>query len=159
MLSHQAMVWRYLRFLECCREESDDLTQETFLSVLGKEIDGFGAAGTHAYLRRVAKNAFLKLLEREQRRRETDLEIAEAAYEWYRGADEGESTLSALDACLAELPDRARAALALRFGERLEQAALATRLGIGVHGVKSLLQRSYARLRVCVERRLRDERA
>ena len=154
--AHQAMVWRYLRFLGCSADEASDLTQETFLAVFGRAVDRFGAAGTRAYLRRVAKNAMLKRRARDARRREVDLDTAELAYEWYRRGDEGESTAAALRACLDELTPSARRALELRFGERLDRGALAVRLGIGPHGVKSLLQRSYARLRVCIERRLRD---
>jgi RNA polymerase sigma-70 factor (ECF subfamily) len=156
---HQAMVWRYLRFLGCDAEEASDLTQETFVAVLDVPIDRFGDSGIRAYLRRVAKNAFLKLRQRAARRREVELEVADLAYEWYRGDDEGARVTAALTACLADLPDRARRALALRFAERLDRRALAAQLGIGAHGVKSVLQRSYARLRACIERRLRDAEA
>ena len=62
----------------------------------------------------------------------------------------------AFDACLADLSPQARRALALRFADKLPRTELAARLGIGTHGAKSLLQRSYARLRLCIERRLRD---
>lgn len=153
---HQAMLWRYLRFLGCDAAEASDLTQEPFVAVLSKPVHRFGEAGARAYLRRVAKNAFLKLSHRAAQRREVDLETAESAYEWYRGEDEGQSTIAALDTCLAELSPQARLALALRFAEKLPRPELAERLGIGPHGAKSLLQRSYARLRLCIERRLRD---
>ncbi|MCA8944347.1 MAG: sigma-70 family RNA polymerase sigma factor [Planctomycetes bacterium] len=157
--THQAMVWRYLRFLGCDDAEARDLTQDTFLRVLDRPIDRFGEGGTRAYLRRVARNAYLRSLERAARRPVVDLDVAEAAYEWYRGDDEGESTRDALDACLETLSDQARRALELRFGERFTRDAIAAELGIGAHGIKSLLQRSYARLRVCIERRLSHEPA
>ena len=87
------------------------------------------------------------------------VETAEAAYEWARGEDEGASTQAALEACLGELSDQARHALALRYGEELERSAIASRLGLGIDGVKSLLRRSSARLRACIERRLGNEHA
>ena len=155
---HQAMVWRYLRFLGCRPAEADDLTQDTFLAVLDTPVSRFGTGGARAYLRRVARNAFLKHVQRTERRLEVDLEAAEAAYEWYRGDDEGQRTGRALDECLATLPAPARHALALRFSGRGDRDALAAQLGIGAHGVKSLLQRSYAQLRACIARRLRHER-
>ncbi len=153
------MVWRYLRFLGCGPEEAEDLTQETFVSILDKPLHRFGDAGARAYLRRVAKNAYLKRLERTHRRSEIDLDTAEAAYDWYRGDDGGAATTAALQQCLTDLSDQARQALTLRFAEQLDRPAIAARLGIGSHGVKSLLQRSYARLRACIERRLRHEQA
>lgn len=154
--AHQAMVWRYLRFLGCDPDRASELTQDTFVSVFGKDVHTFGEAGARAYLRRVARNAFLKQVTSARQRDELDFETAVAAYDWYRRDDEGESAMAALDACLEELGAKARRALSLRFGEKLDRNALAERLGIGAHGVKSLLQRSYARLRVCIERRLRD---
>ena len=32
--SHQAELWRYLRYLGCDAAEAEDLTQETFLAAL-----------------------------------------------------------------------------------------------------------------------------
>lgn len=151
---HQVAVWRYLRFLGCAPAEADDLTQETFVRVLDKSVQRFGDDGARAYLRRVAKNAFLKHVERKGRAPEIELDAAEAAFEWYRRDDDGESTRAALDACLEELSAEARLALSLRFAEQLDRRSIAARLGIGEHGAKSLLQRTYARLRTCIERRL-----
>ena len=157
--THQAMVWRYLRFLGCDHATASDLTQDTFLAVHGKDVGRFGDDGARAYLRRTAKNAFLRRLEREARAPQVDLEIAESAFEWFRGDADGEHTLAALRQCLRDLSDQARTALELRFGERCDRKAIAARLGIGEEGAKSILQRSYSRLRVCIERRLRDEPA
>jgi RNA polymerase sigma-70 factor (ECF subfamily) len=154
--AHQRAVWRYLRFLGCDPAEADDLTQETFVRALGRPPGAVEPEAWRGYLRAVARNAFLKAAERGRRRREVDLELAEAAFAWAEGEDEGERTRAALDACLDELPRPARAALDLRFRERLDRSALAARLGLGENGAKSLLQRTYARLRVCIERRLRD---
>ncbi len=159
VVENQAMVWRYLRFLGCAPTDADDLTQETFLAVLGRSIDRFGDDGARAYLRRVAKHAWLKRLERQKRLPLVDLELADDAFTWYRRDDDGEATSQALDRCLDELPERARHALDLKFAERLERDVIAARLGIGAFAAKSLLARAYARLRACIERRLRCDPA
>ena len=160
---HQQEIWRYLRFLGCDPGEADDLTQETFLAVARRSIHRFGRGGARAYLRTVARNFFLGSLGPRGRRRATvDLETAEAAFDWYRAAEErtGESDtmMLALRTCLAELSDRARTALDLRYRDELPRGDIAARMGLSTHGVKSLLQRSYARLRVCVQRRTQHDR-
>lgn len=156
---HQTMVWRYLRFLGCTDDDARDLTQDTFLAVIDKTVHRFGDAGARAYLRKVARNAFVRFLQRTSRQPRVDLDIAEAAYEWYRGDDEGETMRDALVNCLDTLSAQARRALELRFVDRFTRGAIAAELGLGEHGAKSLLQRSYARLRACIERRLRHEPA
>lgn len=157
--SHQDAVWRYLRFLGCAPEDASELTQETFLAVHGRALDRFGDGGARAYLRRVARNMRLKLLRREALRKtepldvEAEMTLGEAAYEWQRGEDEGASYRTALQHCLGELASKARRALELRFGEDpVDRAAIAAQLNMSGDGVKSLLQRSYAKLRFCIER-------
>lgn len=153
---HQSTVWRYLRFLGCAPVLADDLSQETFLRVLDGRLSDRGPEVARAYLKQVAKTLFLKSRERDARRREVDLDTAEAAFEWYAREDGGDGARAALAQCVEELVPRARKALDLRFAERLDRDAIAARLGIGAHGAKSLLQRTYARLRACIERRLGD---
>ncbi len=156
--THQTQVWRYLRFLGCEPGLADDLTQETFLAVVERPVHRFGESGARAYLRRVARNFYLKDRERRGRRpTELDLESAENAYAWFEGEDAGEQSLAALRVCLGQLAPAAREALSLRYSDKFERPAIAAALGLSTHGVKSLLQRSYARLRVCIERRLSRE--
>lgn len=157
MRAHQAAVWRYLRFLGAAPDEADDLTQETFVAVLHRDLESWPGAEALAYLRRVARNALLRRLERASREPRVDLEFAEEAYAWYAAADDGRSTTRRLEQCLAELPERSRRALELKFTDGLDRADIAARLGIGAFAVKSLLARTYARLRVCIERRRRDD--
>jgi RNA polymerase sigma-70 factor (ECF subfamily) len=152
--AHQAGVWRYLRFLGADPITADDLTQDTFVAVWGKPLVRFGHAGACAYLRRTARNLWLKSRAR-RAAPAVDSATAELAYEWFRRDDGGEATLAALRACLEVLTPAARRALDLRYVERLERTAIALRLELSEDGVKSLLQRSYARLRACIERRLR----
>jgi RNA polymerase sigma-70 factor (ECF subfamily) len=154
--AHQAYLWRYLRFLGCAANEADDLTQETFLAVLGRPLHCFGPSGARAYLRRVARNGFLELRQRQAREPASNSSVHEQAFDWFCGSDDGERMLAALRHCTDTLRAPAREALTLRYVERLDRQRIAARLGLSIDGVKSLLQRSLARLRVCIQRRLGD---
>jgi RNA polymerase sigma-70 factor (ECF subfamily) len=110
-------------------------------------------------LRGTARNLFRA--SRRTARRGVDLDddaALEAAWQRLAGDDGGESRLAALRACVAGLPARERDALALRFGQDVGREAIARRLGMSTEGVKAMLRRVKARLRVCVERRLDDAR-
>ena len=56
---------------------------------------------------------------------------------------------------LAQLPERSRRALALRYGaDPASREEMADALGVGVAGVKQLLRRLRIGLRECIERRM-----
>ncbi len=65
--------------------------------------------------------------------------------------------LGALRLCLRGLTPASRTALELRYTGGLDRRAIAERMAMTTHGIKSLLQRSYARLRVCMEMRLHHD--
>ena len=44
--TYQAGIWRYLRALGCDSAQAEDITQETFLSVLQKPFQDLGPAAT-----------------------------------------------------------------------------------------------------------------
>lgn len=153
--AHQAGVWRYLRLLGAPAALADDLTQETFLSVLQRPFEDRGPAAAAAYLRLVARHLFLK-----DRRaavlRPQPMELAEldAAFARLCGADGGDGYLAQLGQCLERLAERSREALTLHYRERLGRTAIGARLGLGEDGVKSLLRRARAALRDCIETEL-----
>lgn len=157
VVAHQTMVWRYLRFLGCPPADADDLVQDTFVAVLGKALEKLADDEARRYLRKVAKHAWLKRIEREGRAPRVELDVAELAWDWYEREDSGASLRAALDRCLDQLPERSRHALDLKFKERLDRDAIGARLGLGAHAIKSVLARAYARLRTCIEKRLRTE--
>ncbi|MCA8940087.1 MAG: sigma-70 family RNA polymerase sigma factor, partial [Planctomycetes bacterium] len=73
--------------------------------------------------------------------------------------DEGEEILWALRACMGKLAPRAQQALKMRYGQELGRERIAEELDLSQDGVKSLLQRSRAWLRECIERRADDQSA
>ena len=154
--THQAGVWRYLRFLGCDAEEADDLVQETFLAVLRDGFDVRSPAETAGYLRTVARRRLL-MARRKARNRPAlvDLEAAEAVWARMAGDDGLGDYLAALGECLDRaLTPRVRRALELQYADRASRDQIAAELSLAVEGVKTLLRRARTTLRDCVERRL-----
>jgi RNA polymerase sigma-70 factor (ECF subfamily) len=158
---HQAGVWRYLRFLGAERTEADDLTQETFLAVSRARFVERDRHQTAGYLRTVARNQLLALRRREHREVNTvELDLAKldaAESVWAAAAGEDGSLSEYLDAlrdCMAELEGRPRTAIDLHYRDHEGRDAIAARLEMQPDGVKSLLRRTRALLRECVERKI-----
>ncbi len=152
--THQASVWRYLRFLGCDETHADDLTQETFLAVWEKPFEDRGAATTRSYLRRVARNRFLMAVRRRRARPVfQDLETADAAWVEH-DADDGDGHRAALTACLDGLSGRSRRALELFYREGAGRSRIAEDLELTTDGVKTLMRRAREALRRCIGRRL-----
>lgn len=152
---HQAGIWRYLRSLGCEASFADDLTQETFLSVLEKPFEYQGEAATGAYLRRVAHNLYVTAQRRSGRVRYTDeWEIFETAWEHWVVDGRGERLLEALRKCVARLTPRARWALEMRFREQRSRPGIAAALEITENGAKNLMQRAKKQLRACVDQKM-----
>ena len=154
--THQADVWRYLRFLGCDPSEADDLVQETFLMVLRRPFEIRSTAQSAGYLRKVARNQLLMA-----RRRQTtgpqlvDLDAAEAVWSQAAGQNGLDDYLAALGDCLnGTLAPRSRRAVEMQYHDRAGRAQIAEELGLAIEGVKTLLRRARDVLRDCVERRL-----
>ena len=152
---YQGRVRGFLSFLGCPPDRLDDMVQDVFLSFLSSRFQEKNEASTVAFLRTVARNLWLKTLERERRRAPlADLAAAEAAWVEFEAEDGGSAYLDALRGCLEGLQERSREVLGLRYRGGLVPGAIAERLGLKESGVKSILVRAKRRLRECVEERL-----
>ena len=151
--THQAGLWRYLRFLGCDAATAEDLVQETFVAVWKKPFEDRGA--TAAYLRQVAKNRFLMAVRR-KRVRPAFQQLGEADEAWdaYAGDDDGAAYRDALAECVEELKPRQRQGVELFYREHQSRDGIAAALGMTADGVKTLLRRAREALRVCVEGRV-----
>jgi len=154
---HLRSVWRYLRMQGADPEEADDLTQEAFVTALGKGVRNLDDAAAQVFLRRTARFAFLHHV-RDRRR---DPALADAVDElWTRDceADGGDELVTSLQRCVDELQTRARHAVQRCYGIGCERRAhddVARELEMKPNGLKTLLQRTRRALRECVERRMR----
>ncbi|GAA3381796.1 RNA polymerase subunit sigma-70 [Cryptosporangium minutisporangium] len=155
-------------------EDSEDVTQETLLRAW-KAIGGYeGRSGVRTWLHRIATNACLDVLARQQRRRRLltlasgnePLPPAAVAVPWLQPypdhligdpADTSPEPATAtvtretveltFIAALQLLPDAARAALILRDVLGWPATECAQALGLSVPAVNSALQRARAKLR------------
>lgn len=153
--THQAGVWRYLRALGCEPALADDLTQETFVSVLQTPFQDFNTVATAAYLRRTAYNLFVSHHRRARRLTSMDeVEVLDRTWTRWAAEDNGEELLAALRECLKGLGERARLALELRFRDRETRANIAATLQMTEHGARNLMQRAKQKLRECIEGKL-----
>lgn len=162
---HQAEVWRYVRYLGASAELADDLVQEAFLQLLRAPFVERTPAATSAWLRTVVRNLYVKSFRRPPFA-SAELDAIEATWTGFVGDGAGEdgangssAALARLRQCLEQLDGRARSVVAWHYEERRSRADIAGRLGIGEDGVKSLLRRTRALLKACVERRAREDGA
>jgi RNA polymerase sigma-70 factor, ECF subfamily len=152
---YQAGVWRYLRALGCSPSQADDLTQETFLSVLQRPFQEITPAATAGYLRKVALNALISQQRRSGKVMSVEnVEELDRTWTAWAGNDNGEAVLDALKDCLQQLGERARHALEMRFRQQSSRAEIAEALEITEHGAKNLMQRAKQQLRTCIESKL-----
>lgn len=148
---HQAGLWRFLRVLGCRGLQAEAIAQDALVTALRRGIADDGAAA--GFLRQTAKHLWFREQRDEARRAERHAAAAERLWARELAADDGAGWLAALDRCLAELPARSRLALDRTYRDGAGRAELGAELGIGEHGVRTLLQRLRAALRECIERR------
>lgn len=149
--AHQDSVWRFLVSIGCEHALADDLTQETFLSVLRDEFEYRGAQETIAWLLRVAKHKFIDTLRKKQAVPDVDLTQAEAC--WQEFDADYEQRVQWLRECMEALTERSREAVRQRYELNLSRDEMARRLGMAPAGVKTLLERVRQTLRECVEKK------
>ncbi|HUE72985.1 MAG TPA: sigma-70 family RNA polymerase sigma factor [Pirellulaceae bacterium] len=154
--AYQVGLWRYLRALGCDAALAEDLTQETFLSVLQKPFQDMGPLATSAYLRKVAYNLFISYQRRAGKVTPVErVEELDRTWTSWAGNDDGEALLDALRECLKGISERARLALEMRFREESSREAIAAILEITEHGAKNLMQRAKQQLRDCIESKMK----
>lgn len=155
--THQAGVWRYLRFVGADANEAEDLVQETFLAFMRANFVYHGPAATAAYLRQVARRQLL-LARRKQGREVNTVELNAADSVWSDSvSDDGlDDYLGALRDCLESLQTRSCTAISLQYQQGLGRAEIADQLGMTLDGIKTLMRRTRQSLRECVERKVRQ---
>jgi RNA polymerase sigma-70 factor, ECF subfamily len=140
-------VYRYL-FRLCAGNVTlaEDLTQETFLTALGRFEHERGDEVSIPWLMVVARN---KVLEYHRRVGREDRRLRLVFGRDAERPGDPEPTMSSAEAValLQPLPHNQRLALALRYAEDLEVADVASAMGRSVHATESLLARARRTLR------------
>ncbi len=142
------------------RGRAEELAQEVFVRIHQARSRYQPRAKFSTYLFGIAHNLALNELDRAYRKRETVLEDHAAAQLDSKDppAEElldGQRTARRLEAGLAKLPERQRAALLLRSREGMSYSEIAKALGASPSGVKSLIHRARAGLLEILERERR----
>jgi RNA polymerase sigma-70 factor (ECF subfamily) len=151
---HQGSVRGYLTFLGCPLDWRDDLVQDTFLALLGARFELRADAATAGYLRKVARHLFLKRRERAGPVLALDEhEPIDEAWTAFAAEDGGDGTAEALRECLERLDGRPAEVVRRHYAAGEPLATIGSELGLEVASVKSVLLRTRARLRECIERR------
>ena len=168
--SHQAQVYRYLRYLGAAHEVAEDLAQETFVVALSKGMqdkqDKLGQGDQSnwpAWLRGVSRNLFLAYCRRARCSpvfaAGQSLDQAEAVWSaQFRGSDDGSGHLGALRQCLELLPRRQREIIDMQYALKKSRAEIAASHGLSEDGVKTLMRRLRAALAQCIQVRLKSGR-
>jgi RNA polymerase sigma-70 factor (ECF subfamily) len=151
--AHQRSVWRFLRALGADPALADELTQDTFVLAWRKGFAPASDAATQAWLLRAARLSWLQRLRERRRAAARSSELLLQFWERHLAADAGDGWLDAMRECCAALAPRAARALQLTYGDGMPREQVAAAVGLRVNGLKTLLQRTRAWLRVCIERR------
>ena len=144
-------VFAFLLHMLGSVEEAEDLAQDTFIKVYDQASRYRSEGRFRSWLLRIAGNNARSVLRRRKVLRWVSFDLAShdlAA----SGDDPGRSlerrqTTSEVQAAVAELPERQRAAVVLKRFQGLSYKEIAEVLGTTVPGVESLLQRAATALR------------
>lgn len=150
------------------RSASDvaDLTQETFLRAYAHLATFRADLGRFStWLYHIARNVVRTFLGRSLRRPSTadlptERTLEETLEDGSREADPLSGVLRAeaeteVRAALAELPERTRAVLALRFYDNMDYQTIATTMGLSLGNVKTLIHRG----KLALAQKMRDREA
>jgi RNA polymerase sigma-70 factor (ECF subfamily) len=169
---HERRVYTLARRIVRHEQDAEDVTQQTFLSVL-EHLEGFrGESSFSTWLLRIATHAALKVL---RKRQGLDTVSFEAATEPPEGSDtiphpgfiadwrqsperlvQSEETRRLIEEALAQLDDKHRLVFVLRDVEGRSVKETAEALGLSEANVKVRLLRARLRLRERLTRALGD---
>lgn len=156
-LQHQADLRAFIRSILRHRPSCEDVLQETAL-ILWREFARYDRSRSFgAWARGIAANKILQRLSQDNRGGislpEEAIPAILAAYD--RTEEAHEPRRAALENCLQELPEKSRSLLNLRYQQGLSLNEAANRVCSTMDAVHKALSRIRAKLRDCIERRLR----
>jgi len=143
-----------LRALGAEPQTAEELLQDTFVVAWQRGLVDLGEQPVRAFLLRTARHLYLKHCRAHGRRTATLVAFVDRSWQRDCAEDDGEGWLQALRDCLQQLDGRARTAVQLCYGAttaRGDRDQIAATLGIRLNGLKTLLQRTRALLRNCIE--------
>ncbi|HOX07333.1 MAG TPA: sigma-70 family RNA polymerase sigma factor [Planctomycetota bacterium] len=157
LLGHQAGLRAYLARHLGSVHDAHDVLQDTFFDALSG-LRGFDPARPFGpWILAICRNRLLNLRRAGRARGGEWLAGVERAIEERRpdaGAGHGPDALRALRSCMAELQEKSREMVRLRYDGGASVQDLAARFGLTVGGVTKTLSRIRAGLKDCLARRM-----
>jgi RNA polymerase sigma-70 factor (ECF subfamily) len=151
--AHARAVYGYIRLHVVSPDEAEDLTADTFLKAF-RAAPRFDArtASVRTWMLAIARNTIRDHRRRTRRRRQLALATLRDLAADHPSPEERllwEDEVRRLLEALAQLPERDRELLGLRYGAELAPAEIAQALGIREAAVRTRLWRALKRLRRC----------
>jgi len=150
---HLEHVWRFVRARVPGQADAEDLTSESFVRALGAWRGYDSRRGSvRAWLLGIARHVVADWW----RRRAAEGRLEDASDAVVNGGPEPEAealaalTMQEVRGHLADLTDRERDAVALRFGAGLKAAEVGAALGVSETAARMLVYRAVSRLRSLV---------
>ena len=156
-LAHERDLRAYVGAVVAETGAREDIFQDIALA-LWKSFDRYdGERPFGAWARRIATR---RVVDSHRHRSSRSAELSVAAIEAVHAAFDAapppvDAEMTALDECLATLPERLRTLLAWCYTERLDGAAMAARAGSTVDAIYQTLSRVRSKLADCIRQRLR----
>lgn len=155
---HLPMLRAYARNLVASPGDADDVAQDVCVEVLANPGILLRGTDAGAYLRGIARHLTHRHARRFRRHRPLE-ELIDLV--WDESADghelDPQTEVEALHACLAELNQRLRGMVALRYQEGLNASDIGNRLSLSAEAVRMALLRGRQALGRCLEKRLQRE--
>ncbi len=136
----------YLAGLHCSRMDAEDTLQEVFVTIARKRMSVAGARLLKPYLFKLARNVALNRLKRNRRIRDR----VECMSDWLvpvEPATPDEDRIQTLGAGLAELPEKQRSVLILKFYRDKTLREIGALLGISENTAASCFRYGIEKLR------------
>lgn len=150
-LRHERAVRAFVYGLTRDIAATDDIVQETFLTVTAKASDYEPGTNFPAWACTIAR---LKVYESRRATRRLSDAACDALAAAHEPPPEPDDRLAAVLSCLEKLPARSRELIRLRYFAAEPPAAIARHLGRTPNGVRVALAKARAALRRCIDGQL-----
>jgi len=161
--THQADIYRYLKYLGATSAVAEDMVQETFIGAYQNSnpppLDDAKQAG--AWLRAISRNQFFKYCSRVKTSpvviNSELLEQAESHWAATIGNDRQLEYYDALERCMEKLDDRGRKLIDMRYHRKMSREDMATASSLTPDGIKSALRKIRNVLSDCIRKQVKHD--
>jgi RNA polymerase sigma-70 factor, ECF subfamily len=154
--SSYATVWSFVNTLVTNTHDAEEVVQRVAVTLVRKYEEYDASRPFIAWAMGFAKMEVVRYLSKRAAQRVVfDSALVERIAESYQFAPQDDSIASQfIDECIAELDERARWAIQLRYNGNLRTAQIAREMQLNDGAVRMLLSRARSFLRQCLEARL-----